>query len=56
MKARCPPGLSYSVSWGDELGSLTPGEKVTGTSGTLYLGVIKQTGAKGFYKLTVSEE
>ena len=50
------PGLSYSVSWGDELGSLTPGEKVTGTSGTLYLGVIKQKGPKGFYRLTVSEQ
>ena len=50
------PGLFYSVSWGDELGSLTAGDKVPGASGTLYLGVIRQTGAKGFYKLTVSEE
>ena len=49
-------GLTYQAAWGDDIGNLTPGEKVDGTGGTIYLGVIKQTGAKGFYKVTVSEK
>ena len=31
------------------------GDKVQATGDSLYLGVIKQTGDKGFYKLSVSE-
>ncbi len=50
------PGLYYQASWGDDLGSLTTGEKVQATGETLYLGVIKQKGDKGFYKISVSEE
>ena len=50
------PGLYYQVSWGDDLGDMTAGEKVQATGEKLYLGVIKQTGDKGFYKISVSEE
>ena len=49
-------GLYYQASWGNDLGSLTTGEKVQATGEKLYLGVIKQTGGKGFYKISVSEE
>ena len=35
--------------------NLTTGTKVQATTDTLYLGVIKQTGSIGFYKVTVSE-
>ena len=50
------PGLYYQASWGDDLNSLTTGEKVQATGDSLYLGVIKQKGDKGFYKLSVSEK
>ena len=50
------PGLYYQVGWGDDLVALTLGEKVQANGDRLYLGVIKQRGNKGFYKLTVSEE
>ncbi|MBQ4471172.1 MAG: InlB B-repeat-containing protein [Kiritimatiellae bacterium] len=50
------PGLYYQASWGDDLGDMTTGEKVQATGEKLYLGVIKQTGDKGFYKISVSEE
>ena len=50
------PGLYYQASWGDDLGGLATGEKVQATGEKLYLGVIKQTGDKGFYKISVSEE
>ncbi|MBQ4385916.1 MAG: leucine-rich repeat domain-containing protein [Kiritimatiellae bacterium] len=50
------PGLWYQASWGDDLGSMTEGDKVQATGGSLYLGVIKQKGDKGFYKLSVSEK
>ena len=49
-------GLYYQAAWGSELSGLTTGEKVKATGPSLYLGVIKQTGEKGFYKLTVSEK
>ena len=49
-------GLWYQVSWGDDLGSLTEGEKVQATGDSLFLGVIKQKGDRGFYKLSVSEK
>jgi len=48
------PGLWYQASWGGSLDTMTEGEKVQASSSALYLGVIKQTGDKGFYKLSVS--
>ncbi len=48
-------GLYYQAAWGDDLDTMTQGEKVQATGDTLYLGVIKQKGSKGFYKITVSE-
>ena len=50
------PGLFYQASWGDDLSGLTLGEKVQATGESLYLGVIKQTGDKGFYKVSVNEK
>ncbi|MDO5312306.1 MAG: leucine-rich repeat protein [bacterium] len=47
-------GLWYQVSWGADLQNMTQGVKVQATGNTLYLGVIKQTGTSGFYKLSVS--
>lgn len=49
------PGLWYQAAWGDDLVGLTEGDKVQATGDSLYLGVIKQKGPKGFYRLTVSE-
>jgi len=49
-------GLYYQAAWGDDLDTMTQGEKVQATGDTLYLGVIKQKGNKGFYKITVSEQ
>lgn len=48
-------GLFYQASWGDDLGNMKSGDKIQATGDSLYLGVIKQTGDKGFYKLSVSE-
>ena len=48
-------GLYYQVAWGDDLSNLTVGAKIQGTGDILYLGVIKQTGVRGFYKLMVGE-
>jgi hypothetical protein len=50
------PGLYYQAAWGSDLGRLTPGAKVQAMTDTLYLGVIKQTGTSGFYKVIVSEK
>ena len=50
------PGLYYQAAWGDSLDNLTTGIKVQATTDTLYLGVIKQIGTSGFYKVTVSEQ
>ena len=49
-------GLTYQAAWGDDIEHLTEGAKVDGTGGSIYLGVIKQTGKQGFYKVTVSEK
>ena len=49
-------GLFYQASWGDDVNNLTPGNKVLATGKELNLGVIKQKGAKGFYKISVSEK
>ena len=56
LPVKAYPGLYYQASWGDDLNSLTTGEKVQATGDSLYLGVIKQKGDKGFYKLSVSEK
>ena len=50
------PGLSYQAMWGDSLDSMTKGAKVKATGDSLYLGVIRQEGASGFYGMTVSED
>ena len=50
------PGLFYQAAWGDDIRNLTVGSKVQATADILYLGVIKQTGASGFYKVIVSEK
>lgn len=49
-------GLYYQAAWGDDLRELHPGEKVQAKDGQLYLGVIKQDGDRGFYRLSVSEK
>ena len=41
---------------GDDLVTMMHGEKVQATGDKLYLGVIKQKGNKGFYKIIVSEQ
>ena len=56
LPVKAYPGLFYQAAWGDDLASMTGGEKVKSDGGTLYLGVIKQNGDKGFYKVSVSEE
>lgn len=48
-------GLYYQAAWGDDLDAMTTGEKVLGTGEPLYLGVVRQVGGKGFYKVTVGE-
>ena len=49
-------GLYYQAGWGDGLDNMRMGNKVQATGGNLYLGVIKQTGKSGFYRLNVSEK
>ena len=49
------PGLYYQASWGDDLGNLTPGAKFRADGVQTHIGVIKQTGSRGFYKISVSE-
>ena len=48
-------GLWYQAEWGGSIDGMTPGAKVQADGGALYLGVIKQKGDRGFYKVTVSE-
>ena len=55
IKVNTVPGLYYQAAWGDKIGNLSSGEKVQASTGILYLGVIKQTGTAGFYKITVSD-
>jgi hypothetical protein len=50
------PGLYYQAAWGSDLDNLTMGAKVKATTDILYLGVIKQKGVSGFYKVTVSQQ
>ena len=50
------PGLYYQVSWGGDLGNLTTGAKFRADGAQTHIGVIKQTGSRGFYKISVSEK
>ena len=50
------PGLYYQASWGNDLNNLTPGEKFQANGTQTHIGVIKQTGSRCFYKISVSEE
>ena len=49
-------GLWYQASWGDDLNNLTPGAKFRADGVQTHIGVIKQTGSRGFYKISVSEK
>ncbi len=52
------PGLVYRTTWGDALGDFAArGAEADVTAGgtALYLGVVRQTGGSGFYKVSVSE-
>ena len=49
------PGLYYQVSWGGDLNNLTDGAKFRADGSQTHIGVIKQTGSCGFYKISVSE-
>ena len=55
MPVKAVRGLWYQASWGDSLDGMTDGAKVQATDTMLYLGVVRQTGDKGFYRLKVSE-
>ena len=55
LPVRTYSGLYYQAAWGDSIKGMNEGPKVLGTGGSMYLGVIKQKGDKGFYRLTVSE-
>ena len=56
LPVKAVPGLWYRASWTANLGDgFTDGGWVQATGTELYLGVIKQTGASGFYKVSVSE-
>ena len=50
------PGLWYQAAWGDSLDGLTSGVKFRADGTKTHIGVIKQKGDKGFYKLSVSEK
>jgi len=54
--AKAVKGLWYQASWWSDLNNMTQGAKVQATGDELYLGVIKQTGNSGFYKVSVSEK
>ncbi len=56
LPVKAVKGLYYQASWGSDLSNLRQGEKVQATGETIYLGVIKQQGIQGFYKVTVSEQ
>ncbi|MBQ4439789.1 MAG: leucine-rich repeat protein [Kiritimatiellae bacterium] len=50
------PGLYYQAAWGSDLNSLTSGEKFRADGTKTHIGVIKQTGSSGFYRISVSEK
>ena len=55
LPVKAVPGLWYRASWGDSLHGMTTGEAVQADGAELYLGVIRQDGASGFYKVSVSD-
>ena len=55
LPVKAVPGLWYRASWGDSLHGMTTGEAVQADDAELYLGVIRQDGASGFYKVSVSD-
>ena len=55
LPVKAVPGLWYRASWGDSLHGMTTGEAVQAEDTVLYLGVIRQDGASGFYKVSVSD-
>ena len=56
MPVKMYPGLWYQAAWGDSLDGLTSGVKFRADGTKTHIGVIKQKGDKGFYKLSVSEK
>ena len=48
-------GLYYQAAWGNDLGDMTVGDKVQANGERLYLGVIRQTGDKGFYRVSITD-
>ena len=56
LPVQAVPGLWYRASWGNRPDNMTEGEKVQATSPYFCLGVIRQIGASGFYKVEVSEK
>ena len=56
LPVRMYKGLWYQASWGDDLNALTPGTKFQADGTQTHIGVIKQKGSKGFYRLNVSEK
>ena len=49
------PGLYYQASWGSSLDGLTPGRSFRADGTKELIGVIKQKGDSGFYRISVSE-
>ena len=49
-------GLYYQAAWGSGLNNMEYGDKVLADGTKQYIGVIKQSGTTGFYKVTVSEK
>ena len=56
LPVKMHPGLWYQASWGGDLENLTSGSKFQATGSQTHIGVIKQKGGKGFYKLSVREK
>ena len=50
------PGLYYQAAWGNNLTNLTSGVKFRADGSTTHIGVIRQAGPRGFYKVFASEQ
>ena len=55
LPVKAVEGLWYRASWGASLEAMTTGEKVQATGTELFLGVVRQDGSAGFYKVSVSD-
>ena len=55
LPVKAVEGLWYQASWGASLEAMTTGEKVQATGTELFLGVVRQDGSAGFYKVSVSD-